>query len=203
VVLIIFLKVPLILLILKGLAELKKYDTIFLDRDGTLNPDSGYISKLADFNFYNFTIPALIKLSQIGNRFCIITNQSGVKRGLIEQKSLNDIHLFVTRTFADNNIPLLGIYVSTSLPNAASKRRKPGTGMFIEASLKHKINLKKSLMIGDSIGDMEAGKKLEMETLLVLTGLGEKSLESMPSIFMPTFIEENLFSFACQMIERD
>ena len=59
---------------------MKKYDCIFLDRDGTLNPDTGYINNVSDFNFYNFTMPALELMSKINNKFCIITNQSGVGR---------------------------------------------------------------------------------------------------------------------------
>ena len=174
----------------------KIYDTIFLDRDGTLNPDPGYISNLSDFSLYNFTIPALIKLTQIANRFCIVTNQSGVKRGLIQQKSLDEIHRYIKSTFLEHNIPLLGIYVCTDLPNCASKRRKPETGMFLEASNTHKIDLEKSLMIGDSVADIEVGKKLNMDTLLVLTGVGKKTLKSLSQFTQPTFIEDSIYSFA-------
>ena len=59
---------------------MKDYDTIFLDRDGTINPDPGYISKLDDFHFFDFTILSFKKLADGGNRFCIVTNQSGVDR---------------------------------------------------------------------------------------------------------------------------
>ena len=174
----------------------KRYDTIFLDRDGTLNPDPGYISKLSDFSFYNFAIPALVKLTQIGNRFCIVTNQSGVKRGLIQQESLDEIHSYIKTIFLEHNIPLVGIYVCIDLPNSASERRKPETGMFLEASNAHNIDLKKSLMIGDSFVDIEVGKKLNMDTLLVLTGVGEKTLKSLSQSTQPTFIEDNIYSFA-------
>ena len=174
----------------------KRYDTIFLDRDGTLNPDPGYISKLSDFSFYNFAISALVKLTQIGNRFCIVTNQSGVKRGLIQQESLDEIHSYIKTIFLEHNIPLVGIYVCIDLTNSASKRRKPEAGMFLEASNAHNIDLKKSLMIGDSFVDIEAGKKLNMDTLLVLTGVGKKTLKSLSQSTQPTFIEDSIYSFA-------
>ena len=74
---------------------MRKYNTIFLDRDGTLNPDPGYISSLDQFEFYDFTIPALQRLAYSGNRFCIVTNQSGVSRGLIDQDDLNKIHVYL------------------------------------------------------------------------------------------------------------
>jgi len=71
---------------------MKKYDTIFLDRDGTLNPDPGYINSLEQFSFFPFTMDALKLMKSIGNNFCIITNQSGIARGIIEPEELNKIH---------------------------------------------------------------------------------------------------------------
>ena len=86
---------------------MKKYNTIFLDRDGTINPDPGYISSLDQFAFYDFTFSALKRLTQDGNRFCIITNQSGVSRGLINPLELDKIHDYVKNQFMENSIPLL------------------------------------------------------------------------------------------------
>ena len=75
---------------------MKIYDCIFLDRDGTINSDpKGYINSLQNFNLYDFTIPALKKLARLGNIFCIITNQSGVSRGLIKKENLFLIHDFI------------------------------------------------------------------------------------------------------------
>ena len=88
---------------------MKKYDCIFLDRDGTINFDPGYISTIEDFRLYDFTIPALKKLARLGNIFCIITNQSGVSRGLIKKENLFLIHDFIEETFEKCEIPLLKI----------------------------------------------------------------------------------------------
>ena len=71
------------------------YDCIFLDRDGTLNPDSGYINSLKDYKFYDFTIPALRLMSKQINQFCIVTNQSGVGRGLVSIGNLKSINNFI------------------------------------------------------------------------------------------------------------
>ena len=76
-----------------------KYNCIFLDRDGTLNPDSGYISSINKFSFYDFTISSLKKIADIGNRFCIVTNQSGVSRGLIQMQDLLEIHDHIAKKF--------------------------------------------------------------------------------------------------------
>ena len=87
-----------------------KYNCIFLDRDGTLNPDSGYINSITNFKFFDFTISSLKQIAEIGNRFCIVTNQSGLSRGLIQKEALLEIHDFISRKFQKNSIPLLGIY---------------------------------------------------------------------------------------------
>jgi D,D-heptose 1,7-bisphosphate phosphatase len=171
---------------------MKKYDCIFLDRDGTLNPDSGYISSLDDFAFFGFTLQALKKLAGAGNRFCIITNQSGIARGLIQQDDLDEIHEFITFEFAKNDIPLLGIYFCPDHPEQATERRKPGPGMFLESEVEHDLNLMESIMIGDSTADMEAGEMLGMDTMLVLTGLGMKTLDFLPEYETPTFIVKDL-----------
>ena len=171
---------------------MKTYDCIFLDRDGTLNPDPGYISSLNDFSFYDFTIPALKEMSKAGNRFCIVTNQSGVTRGLIENKALDEIHGFIKSEFEKHGIPLLGIYVCIDHPEEATERRKPGPGMFLEAEADHNLHLLDCLMIGDSLADIEAGEMLGMDTMLDLTGRGQETADLIPEYEMPAYIVQNL-----------
>ena len=111
----------------------KKYDCIFLDRDGTINIDPGYISKLQDFKFFDFAFAALDMLKTLTNNFIIITNQSGVSRGLILEKDLIKINEYIFEEFSKNNLELLDIYYCTDHPDNSSDRRKPGVGMFVEA----------------------------------------------------------------------
>lgn len=171
---------------------MKKYDTIFLDRDGTINPDPGYINSLNDFKFYDFTFNALKNLKRLTKQFCIITNQSGVARGLINPDNLSLIHDHILNRFFDEGLNLLGIYYCTDHPDKPTRNRKPGIGMFEKAALDHKIDLKKSLMIGDNLCDIEAASHCKMESVLVLTGKGKKDNVS-PNI-NPTYVSENLFS---------
>ena len=175
---------------------MKKYDCIFLDRDGTLNVDSGYISSLHEFKLYNFTIPALKKLSKAGLKFCIVTNQSGVSRGLIKKKNLILIHNHIEKIFKKNNISLLKIYTCLDHPDRPTERRKPGPGMFLDAESDYGIDLKKCLMIGDSYVDIKSGILLEMDTMLVLTGNGQKTLENINKEETPTYIVRNLYKGA-------
>ena len=179
---------------------MRKYNTIFLDRDGTLNPDPGYISSLDQFEFYDFTIPALQRLANSGNRFCIITNQSGVSRGLIDQDDLNNIHDYIKNEFFKYSIPLLDIYICTDHPENASNRRKPGSGMFLEAANDHSIDLRKSLMIGDSFHDIKSGNILGMDTVLVLTGRGKDTVKDSQDV-EPTVAVNDLLGAADWILE--
>ena len=172
---------------------MKKFDCIFLDRDGTLNPDPGYINNILDYNFYDFTLPALKMMSKNYNRFCIVSNQSGVARGLIQINSLNTINDFIREKFSENSISLLDIYMSFDHPDNASANRKPGPGMFLKAKKEYNLKLSKCLMVGDSISDMEAGKNLGMETMLVLTGKGQKTLRNFRHKKSITYFAKNIY----------
>ncbi len=171
---------------------MKKYNTIFLDRDGTLNPDPGYISDLHDFQFFPFTIDALKKMSACCDQFCIVSNQSGIARGLIKEEKLNEIHHFIREAFTENDLDLIDIYFCPDHPDSATEYRKPGIGMFNKAASEFNIDLQSSLMVGDAVSDMEAGAKLDMDAMLVLTGKGQITLQEMNKDHMPKYVVENL-----------
>ncbi len=171
---------------------MKNYDCIFLDRDGTLNPDPGYINSLDNFTFFNFTIPSLVKIANQNNRFCIVTNQSGVGRGIIKEKELIRIHNFIKEDFKKNNISLLDIYYCIDHPKNPTERRKPGPGMFLEAESDYNLSLMDSLIIGDSADDMRSGEMLGMDTMLVLTGRGREAMQNLLEYEKPTYIVNNL-----------
>ena len=172
---------------------MKIYDCIFLDRDGTINFDPGYIKNIDEFKLYSYTINALRKLSFITKSFCIVSNQSGVSRGLINIDELNKIHNYIKLTFKNHNINLLDILIAIDCPDkVTSNRRKPGIGMFIEAKRTYKIKLKNSLMIGDSHTDIEPGKVTGMESMLVLSGIGNLSLKKFKNNLWPNYIVNDL-----------
>ena len=103
---------------------MKKYDCIFLDRDGTINSDSGYISTIKDFKLYDFTIPALKKLARFGNKFCIITNQSGVNRGLIKKEDLINASLLLKKNKKKIVLPVTEYSAPIEWSFKMSKRNK-------------------------------------------------------------------------------
>lgn len=179
----------------------KKYDCIFLDRDGTINIDPGYISKLQDFKFFDFAFAALNMLKTLTTNFIIITNQSGVSRGLILEKDLKKINEYIFKEFSKNNLQLLDIYYCTDHPDNSSGRRKPGVEMFVEASDKYSLDLSRCLMIGDSKTDILPAKILGMESMLVLSGEGEKYENSFYEKERPDYISKNLMFGALELIK--
>lgn len=180
---------------------MKKYDTIFLDRDGTLNPDPGYINDLSQFDFYEFAFEGLQLLSDNGHRFCIITNQSGISRGIVDVDKLSEIHDYILNSFHKNKLDLLGIYYCPDHPDKALNNRKPGSGMFLEASQDHNIETSKCLMIGDALSDIQAGVNLGMDTMLLLSGKGLQTSEKLGTL-RPTFIAEDLLDGAKLLLEQ-
>lgn len=170
-----------------------RYETIFLDRDGTINRDPGYISSLENYTFYPFIDYVLKELSVTGKSICIVTNQSGVGRGLIDPVELDRIHDYVKEKFEKAGVKLLGIYFCADHPDQATDRRKPGVGMFMEAIKDHEIDLKSSIIIGDGLTDMKAGFNLGIDSMLVLTGHGLRTKKVLKdSNWMPTFVTRNL-----------
>ena len=89
---------------------MKSYDCIFLDRDGTLNPDPGYVKDINEFQFYSFTINSLIKLAKNKNRFCIVSNQSGLAKG---QFDLSEFFKIIFKL--DSKLSAIGAYVDDFL----------------------------------------------------------------------------------------
>jgi len=173
-----------------------KYDCIFFDRDGTVNYDPGYISNIKYFNFFEFTIEAMTLLADVSEKFIMITNQSGVSRGLIDEADLLHMNDFIMDELTNNNIPLKKIYYCTDHPDLASERRKPGVGMFLEASKEFDINLSDCLMIGDSTSDIEPAITLGMDSMLVLTGNGEIAQRKLGDSKKPKFITKNILTGA-------
>ena len=154
----------------------KRYKTIFLDRDGTLNIDPGYISKLEYFKFYDFTFDALKLFDDIGCNFCIITNQSGIARGLFKWHDYEKV-TFKMLEMLGTSCLIDGIYANSLEPLEKLPRnswRKPNPNMIIKASQDFNIDLSKSFLIGDRLSDIQAGYKAGLKNLIhVLTGHGK------------------------------
>ena len=142
----------------------------FFDRDGVINKDKGYISKIEDIDIFPKVGEAIRECNKNKFLVIIITNQSGVGRGLIKLKELKKIHDFIKKKIKKNNAYIDDIFFCPYHPTAGlgkykriSYERKPNPGMIIKAIKKWKIDPNKSFMIGDKITDRSAAKSANIK----------------------------------------
>jgi D-glycero-D-manno-heptose 1,7-bisphosphate phosphatase len=174
---------------------------VFLDRDGTINSEVGYLSGKDQIQILDGVPEALNLFKESGFLNIIITNQSGIARGYYTEKELEEIHLEFMNILRKNGKLLIdGIYYSPYHPEGTVEKftrisncRKPGTGM-IEAAVKnHNIDLRKSFLIGDSLADMQCAENAGIRKILVLTGYGKKTAEECKKTgIIPDFTAENI-----------
>ena len=143
--------------------------TVFLDRDGTLNPDPGYIGSPDQFELFPGVATALARLTRAGARLVVVTNQSGVGRGLFSAADLDAIHVKLRRLLLDAGVTLDAIYVCPHHPDARCACRKPETGMVDQAVRELEIDLSRSYLIGDHAKDMELAKRVGAKRVWVTT----------------------------------
>ncbi|ACS98443.1 D-glycero-beta-D-manno-heptose 1,7-bisphosphate 7-phosphatase [Aggregatibacter aphrophilus] len=151
---------------------------VFLDRDGTLNIDYGYVHKIDDFHFIEGSIEALKKLKEMGYLLVLVTNQSGIARGYFSEQEFLQLTEWMDWSLADRDVDLDGIYYCPHHPEAKLAEfkqdcdcRKPKSGMLLQAIEELNIDPARSIMIGDKIEDLFAGQGAKIRTnILVRTG---------------------------------
>ena len=186
-----------------------KNKAIFLDRDGVLIREVGYLSDLAKVSFYNGNIEALKIFKKAKFKIIVISNQSGVARGYFTEEFVKKTHKFIQEKLKKFNLKIDAFYYCPHHTKDVKIKkyfkdcncRKPKPGMVKKAEKRFNIDLKNSWVIGDKLTDIELGKNLKMKTILLLTGFGKEQRELMDDKTKPDFICKNLYS-AAKIIER-
>ena len=182
----------------------EKMGAIFLDRDGTLNPDPGYISSPDDYELHPETIDALKTLSATGLPFILITNQSGIGRGLIEETALKAIHNKLDSLLEKHELFLIDKYYCPHTPEDRCDCRKPATGMLTKAADDHGIDLTSSYMIGDSVADVAVANAVGVQSILVKTGNGQRTeREILNGKLSADFVGDNLNDCAKHIVDLE
>ncbi|MBZ0266475.1 D-glycero-beta-D-manno-heptose 1,7-bisphosphate 7-phosphatase [bacterium] len=153
---------------------------VFLDRDGTLIIDKHYLHKPEEVELFPGAGEAVARLNQSGILVVLVTNQSGVGRGMFSETDVIKVHDHLQNLLAAYGAYLDAIYYCTNAPEDNAECRKPNPGMLIEAARKFQVDLKKTVIIGDKMADLEAGRRVGAITILVKTGYGAKLAESNP-----------------------
>ena len=170
---------------------------IFLDRDGVINVEVGYLSNPDDFEFIEGTIEALKILNQKGFLLIVITNQAGIARGYYNEEILTNIHNKMNSILKENGVILDDVYYCPHHPEftGSCDCRKPNPGLILKAKDKYDIDLNNSYMVGDTLNDIQTGVKAKCKTVLVLTGYGKEEQKKISPI-TPDLIFKNLKEFA-------
>ena len=145
--------------------------TVFLDRDGTLNYDPGYLKIAADLKLLAGVGPALARLKVAGAKLVVVTNQSGVGRGIVTLKDLEAIHARLEGLLEQEDAALDAIYFCPHHPDDGCRCRKPNVGMVERAVSELQLDLRRSYLIGDHARDIQLANRVGAKAILLTSAL--------------------------------
>jgi len=164
---------------------------IFLDRDGTINEDVGYLSDAKDFKFLPNAVEGLQLMQEKGYKLNIVTNQSGIGRKMYSLEDYNKVNDFMIKQLEKSNVYIDNVFYCPHRPEIYCKCRKPKTGMVKRYMVKK--SRKDCYVIGDKTSDLRFGELLKIKTTLVLTGeAGRDKLHKT----IPNYVVDDLLDFA-------
>ena len=179
---------------------------VFLDRDGTINQEIGYVTRPEDIQLIDGVGQALRRLRAAGYLLVVVTNQACLAKGMLDESVLREIHNSLESLLAEEAVKLDGIYFCGDHPDGTvdkypkqSDRRKPAPGMLLEAAEELGIDLSKSWMVGDSAGDVQAGSGVGCRTILLTPSPQAPEQDDVPADFTAT----NLLEAAEIIISQD
>ncbi len=150
---------------------------IVLDRDGVINLDSdNYIKTVDEWQPEEGSIEAIARLTSHGFKIIVATNQSGISRGYYSHQTLNEMHNKLRQLCAEQGGKISAIIYCPHGPDDNCSCRKPNSGLFTKMAEYYQTSLCGVYTIGDSYRDLEAGIKVSVKPILVLTGKGKKTL---------------------------
>ena len=177
---------------------------VFLDRDGTISEEVGYLNHVSRFRLFPFVATAIRKLNEGGVPAIVVTNQSGVGRGYFPESLVHSVHEAMTQQLADAGASLDAVYYCPHVSSDLCACRKPSIGMLERAAAEHAIDLKRSFVVGDRFGDIELAHRAGARSILVRTGYGEgEILYHLPNWrVQPEFVAADLGSAVEWILEQ-
>ena len=161
---------------------------VFLDRDGTMIEDVGYLDRLDRLKLFPYTIDAIRLLNRGGYKVVVVTSQNGVAQGMVTEEFLADAHAHVSRLCEAAGAKIEGYYYCPHSTQAVVERyrtececRKPKPGMILAAARDHRLDLPRSFIVGDRWRDIEMGLAAGTNAVLVETGYGKNEAGRRPA----------------------
>lgn len=174
---------------------------VLIDRDGVINEDSdNFIKSPEEWQPIAGSLEAIALLNRHGYQVAVITNQSGLARGLFDEATLTEIHAKMHRLVAEHGGVITAVYFCPHGADSECLCRKPKPGMLLDFARDFKTNLADVAFIGDTLRDAEAAIAAGAKPILVKTGKGLQTLTANPDLNIPVF--ENLYDAAQHLISR-
>ena len=158
---------------------------VFLDRDGTLIEEVGYLDRIDRVRFFPYSVDAVRLLNRAGFVVIVATNQAGIARGFFDEAFVEATHRSLAATLGAGGARIDGFYFCPHHPDGLAGRyrqacdcRKPQSGLFRRAASDHQIDLQQSFVVGDRAHDIAAGNAVGARGVLVRTGYGDRSERS-------------------------
>ncbi|MCR8696667.1 MULTISPECIES: D-glycero-beta-D-manno-heptose 1,7-bisphosphate 7-phosphatase [Campylobacter] len=149
---------------------MEKIKALFLDRDGVINKDPGYVYRIEDFEFMPGIFEALSGFMALGFEIFVVTNQSGIGRKYYTQTDFDNLSCYMISEFKKRGVSIKKIYYCPHTPDDNCSCRKPRSGMFLQALSEFNIDMKSSIMIGDKKSDIEAANSAGVGRSFLIDG---------------------------------
>ncbi len=182
---------------------------VFLDRDGTIIEEVNYLQRIEEMIVFPFSAEALRKLHAAGYLNVVVSNQSAIARGLLDEPALKTIHEELARRLRKDGGCIDAFYYCPHHVEATVEKyrkvcecRKPRPGLIFQAASDLQIEVKASFVVGDRAGDVGAAREAGCRSVLVKTGYGERALEELGDL-RPDFIAENLLEAAKWVVSQE
>jgi D-glycero-D-manno-heptose 1,7-bisphosphate phosphatase len=177
----------------------RTHAAVFLDRDGTINEEMGYINQIDRFVLLPGAANAIRRINESGLKAVLVTNQSGAARGYFPAEFIDRVHEKLSRLLLQEDAFLDGIYVCIHAPadgelTGGCDCRKPKVGLVLQAVRELQLDLQKSYVVGDRLKDVEMARNAGIKAVLVRTGYGKGELEFVAptSTVYPDYVADDL-----------
>jgi len=167
---------------------------VFLDRDGTICEEMGYLNHITRLHIFPFAAAAIAKLNKAGLPVIVVTNQSGISRQIFPESLVTQIHSRISQELSAAGARVDGYYYCAHVKQDGCNCRKPLPGLLEQAAREHGLRLDRSFVVGDRYGDVELAHGVGGRGVLVLTGYGrgEYELHQQEWSRQPDFVVEDL-----------
>jgi D-glycero-D-manno-heptose 1,7-bisphosphate phosphatase len=167
---------------------------VFLDRDGTIGEELGYVNHIDRFQIFPFAAEAIRQLNQAEIPVVVVTNQSGIARNIFPESLVHEVHKKMVNELAAGGAWIDAIYFCPHKSEDACECRKPNPGLLKQAAREHALDLAASWVVGDRYADLEMGYAAGARGILVMTGYGRGEYELHRSSWpkQPEALAENL-----------